>query len=294
MKVLLIGATGVLGQPAAAGLAAQDHEVTALARNQLRADVIRKSGIQPVTGNLFDPGSLSTAMTGCDAVINLATRIPQGPRFASPAAWRANDRVRLAGSAALLDTARRSDTVRTLITEGICAVYADGGDRLLDEDAPLDARGFLRSSVVAQDTILHFADSGRTAVGLRFGLLADEYLSGVLHASARRHMPVLPGPREGWRTLIRPADAGAAAVAALRAPTGIYNVGADPVQVGELIEVVAEAAGVRRARLVPPWLVPPYSPLAPMTRSLRVSSARLTAAAGWRPGSPRVTPEWFR
>ncbi|MQA15484.1 MAG: NAD(P)H-binding protein [Pseudonocardiaceae bacterium] len=294
MKILLIGATGVLGRPAVAELLAQRHDVKALARNEDRAIVIRHLRAQPVVGDLFDTESLRSAMTGCDAVINLASRLPQGARFASPAAWRYNDHVRVAGSAAVVDAALHSDTVHTVVAEGICFVYADGGDAVLDEDAPLEATGFLRSSVLAHENAQGFAATGRTAVRLRIGLVVDRQLSQTLLGTAKLHLPMLPGPHDGWRTLIRPIDAAAAAIAALRAPSGVYNVGADPIRVGDLAGVVGEAAGVRRARTVPPWLVPAFSALAPLTRSLRVSSARLSAATDWRPRQPRVEPQWFQ
>ncbi len=294
MKVLLIGATGVLGRPAVTELLAQQYDVKALARNDERAEVIRKLGAQPVVGDLFDTESLSKAMAGCDAVINLATRLPQGARFASPTAWRYNDHVRVVGSAAVVGAALCSDTVHTVVAEGICFVYADGGDAELDEDAPLEATGFLRSSVLAHENAQRLAAAGRTAVRLRIGLLIDTQMSQMLLSTAKLHLPMLPGPHDGWRTLVRPIDAAAAAIAALRAPSGVYNVGADPIRVGDLADVVGAAAGVRRVRTVPPWLVPAFSGLTPLTRSLRVSSARLSGATGWQPRYPRVEPQWFQ
>lgn len=293
MKVLLIGATGVLGRPATAELLEQGHEVAALARNYERADVIRSLGAEPVIGDLFDADSLAEAMDGCDAVMNLATRLPQGARFASPAAWRENDRVRLRGSAAVADAALRTETVHTLVTEGIAFVYADGGDAVIDEDSPVAPTGFLRSSVIAHQNAERFAGDGRKAVRLRIGLLVDTEASRMLRSTAKARVPMLPGPPGAWRTLVRPEDAAAGAVAALRAPGGVYNVSADPVRVSDLAGAVGEAVGVR-VRTLPPAFMPPFSPLAALTRSLRVSSDRLTNATGWRPRHPRVEPQWFR
>lgn len=72
MKVLVIGATGMLGKPVTRQLVAAGHEVTALVR---RADAALPQGVRAVVGDLFDATSLVTAMQGQDAVyLNLATQ----------------------------------------------------------------------------------------------------------------------------------------------------------------------------------------------------------------------------
>jgi nucleoside-diphosphate-sugar epimerase len=70
MKVLLLGATGLLGHNVLDRLAAEGHEVTALVR---RADGICMEGDwRLVVGSPFDYNTLRGAADGCEAVINCA------------------------------------------------------------------------------------------------------------------------------------------------------------------------------------------------------------------------------
>lgn len=290
MRVMVIGATGVLGRPAVTRLLAAGHEVSGLARDASRGPAIEATGAEPVAGDLFTPTSLAAALRGHDAVLNLATRIPR--KVTSKSAWAENDHVRLAGSAALAAAVRQVDEVRIVVQEGISFVYAEGGDRLLTEDAPLRPRGVTASSVVAHANVAALED--RTVVRLRIGtLVGPDVMTSALLAAARRGAPLIMGSRSDWTTAIHPSDAAAAAVAALGAPSGVYNVGAPAVVKGTLGAAMAAAAGVRKARAVPKWLVSRLAMAEPMGRSQRVDSGKLTEATGWRCERPVPGPEWF-
>jgi nucleoside-diphosphate-sugar epimerase len=252
VRVLLIGSTGVLGRQAVPRLLDAGHKVTGLARNDERAKVVAGLGIEPVVGALFDVDSMAKALDGQEAVLNLATRIPVTMR-AMLRGMAENDRVRTEGSRVLVDAARESE-VRVIVQEGISFVYADGGDRELDETAPVDALAQTKSSLVAQGNVLRHPGG----VFLRIGML----MGGSAAAP-----PVFIG--NGWMSAVHPADAAAAAIAALDAPPGIYNVGADPVLKREmkrphLPQALARFAGV-------------------FGRSQRVVTHKLTEATGWRP-----------
>jgi 2-alkyl-3-oxoalkanoate reductase len=291
VRVLLIGATGVLGRAAVPRLLAAGHTVTGLARNDDRAGAVRALGVEPVVADLFDPDSMIKAVAGHEAVLNLATRIPTSAR-AMLHGMTENDRIRSQGSRVLVDAALATGDVRVIVQEGISFGYADGGDALLDEDAPLEPVGPLRSSIEAHANVARFADDGRSGVRLRIAaLLGDEPMARMLTRLARLRMPVMFGDPAGWFTAIRPADAAAGAVAALAAPNGVYNVGADAVRKSDFAQVVARAAGVGKARVLRGGLMP--GQFKAFARSQRVSSARLTDATGWRPADPTPAPEWF-
>jgi nucleoside-diphosphate-sugar epimerase len=292
MRVMVIGATGVLGGPAVARLLDAGHEVSGLARTTGRVAAVQATGAKPVVGDLFDEAALATALRGHDAVLNLATRIPGAKELTRKAGWAENDRIRTAGSASLAAAVRRVEEVRTVVQEGISFVYADGGDRELDEEAPLRPRGVTASSVVAHANVAALTD--RTVVRLRIGtLVGADAMTLALLASARRGLPLIMGSRTDWTTAIHPSDAAAAAVAALEAPSGVYNVGAPPVTKAELGAAMAGAAGVRKARAVPKWLVSRLPMAEPMGRSQRVVSGKLTEATGWRCALPVPGPDWF-
>ncbi|RZS34019.1 nucleoside-diphosphate-sugar epimerase [Herbihabitans rhizosphaerae] len=287
MRVLLIGSTGVLGREAAPRLLAAGHQVTGLARNDGRVPAVRALGLEPVVADVFDVESMTAATRGQDAVINLATRIPSRLRGAF-AAFKETVRLREEATGTIAEAARASGDVRIIVQEGVSFVYASGGDTELDEDARLDVPKLMRSAVTAHDNVLAFARDGRTGVGLRIGLLTgDDALSRILVRATRRGFPSVPGSPDAWTTLIHPSDAAAAAVAALDAPTGVYNVGADPIRKRDHGAMLAEAAGRSTARHLPSALA------SYLGRSHRVVSHKLTEATGWRPERPKPSADWY-
>ncbi|NKE58627.1 NAD(P)-dependent oxidoreductase [Lentzea sp. PSKA42] len=240
MKVFVIGATGVLGREAVPRLRAAGHEVGVLDRR---------------TTSMFDAGQLATALTGHDAVINLATRIPLSAKAVLASAWAENNRIRTEGSAALVEATRMAGVER-IVQEGISFVYADGGDRELDEDAPLKPVGHIASSVEAQKNVLRHPGG----VFLRIGMLIG---------GEAQKPPVLVG--DGWMSVVHPGDAAAAAIAALEAPPGIYNVGSP---------VLKRDMGITR---LPKFMGRLSASLEVFARSQRVVSTKLTEATGWKP-----------
>ena len=66
--ILVLGATGLLGRPAAARLNADGFDVRALARNPDRARTLLGPDIDIVPGDVTDPDSLAAAVDGCHAV----------------------------------------------------------------------------------------------------------------------------------------------------------------------------------------------------------------------------------
>jgi nucleoside-diphosphate-sugar epimerase len=289
VRVLLIGSTGVLGSAALPPLLAAGHEVTGLARNEERAAVIAKKGIKPVVADLFDVKSLTDALHGHDAVINLASRVPVGGKLIRSSSWAENGRIRTEGSKALVAAAKAAD-VGILVQEGVVLVYADGGDAELDEQAPLNPAGPPVSSVVAHQAVEGFAGEGRIAVRLRIANLhGDEPLTRWILKGAKGRGPSYFGNKDGWITPIHPSDAGTAIAAALSAPSGVYNVGATPVRKRDFGAAIASAAGAKKARTVPFKI----GFLKILARSQRVVSTKLTEATGWKPERPEVARDWF-
>lgn len=298
MRVLVIGSTGMLGRPAVRGLLADGHKVTGLARDEDRAAVVAAQGITPAVGDLFDPDSLAAVLPGHEAVLNLATRIPPVRKAMLGMGWAENDHVRRDGSAALVTAALASDDVRIIVQEGITFYYADGGDVEITEESPIDVPDALRSSVVAHENAARFADAGggRVGVRLRIGVLhGNDPMTRALLRGAKFGVPLVYGDPAGWTAVVHPSDAAAGAVAALSAPSGIYNVAAPPLRKRDLGAALADLAGVRRARAVPGGLLKLMGAAGTLGRSVRVVSTKLTETTGWQP-ELRVppSPAWLR
>jgi uncharacterized protein YbjT (DUF2867 family) len=72
-KILVVGATGMLGEPVARELARQGYAVRVLARNPQKAGEKLGPGFEIVSGDVEKPETLPAALAGCDGVhINLA------------------------------------------------------------------------------------------------------------------------------------------------------------------------------------------------------------------------------
>ncbi len=76
MEIFLTGATRVLGHPVVQRLVDAGHRVRALSRSEENAAALRQLGADPVPASLFEVESFKPALTGSDATLHLAARIP--------------------------------------------------------------------------------------------------------------------------------------------------------------------------------------------------------------------------
>jgi nucleoside-diphosphate-sugar epimerase len=289
MKLFLAGATGAIGRHAVPALVAAGHEVTAVARSDAKAAWLRERGAHPVSVSIFDRAQLADVVTGQDAVVNLATRIPAVADARRPEAWEENSRIRSEGSAALVDAALAAGVGR-YVQESITFPYPDRGDAWIDEDTPLDVPASLGSTADAEASAARFTAAGGTGVVLRFAALygPGSEQTEVLLRMARRHVGMALGPAGGYISLLHLSDAGSAVVTALSAPAGVYDVVDDePVTKRAQAKAVGAAVGAR------PWVLVPgrFAGIAgiepALTRSQRVSNAKLRAL-GWAPRYPSM------
>jgi nucleoside-diphosphate-sugar epimerase len=298
MKMFLAGGTGAIGRYAVPALVDAGHEVTAVARNDEKAQWLASQGTTPVQVSIFDSEALASAVAGHDAVVNIATRVPPMSRAARRSAWAEHDRIRREGSVALAAAAREAGVGR-FVQEAITFTYADRADAWIDEDVPFDVPDPFGTAVPAEEAVRRFTEAGGTGVVLRF---ASFYGPGseqteVLARWARRHLAFLVGRPDDYVSSIHLADAGAAVAAALSAPAGTYNVVEDePVTKRRLAAIVGEAVGARPWVHVPGRLTPlvlrgqPAAGL--LARSHRVSNARFREATGWAPQYPSAREGW--
>ncbi len=76
MKVFVTGGTGAIGGHVIPALINEGHAVSSLARTPDKAAALAKQGATPVSVSVFDRSALTAAVTGHDAIANLATAIP--------------------------------------------------------------------------------------------------------------------------------------------------------------------------------------------------------------------------
>lgn len=295
MKIFVTGGTGVVGTRAVPALVAAGHDVTAVARGEAKADLVRSMGATPVAVDLFDADAVKAAVDGYEAVAHLATNIPPMLKAARMKAWETNERLRTEASAHLVDAALATGASR-YVQESICFPYLDQGDDWITEESPLEHVGVFAGAAAAEAATSRFTAAGGTGLVLRFAQFHGPGSSHVefFNRLLRKRVNPFVGPPDAYTSFIHADDAGSAVVAALAVPAGIYNVADDePLTRREAGEAAAAALGVK-----PPHTVPAAARATvlhaakPMMRSLRVSNAKLKAASGWAPIHPSMRGSW--
>jgi uncharacterized protein YbjT (DUF2867 family) len=96
MKILVVGATGLLGAEISRRLKAAGHDVAGLVRpGSPKERLVRGSGVEVRTGDLRDAASLAAACRGMDAVVSTATAVTSGGTGNSLAAVDSDGQARL-------------------------------------------------------------------------------------------------------------------------------------------------------------------------------------------------------
>lgn len=238
-KILLAGATGVIGRRLAPLLLQAGHSIVGTTRSPDKAGALAALGITPWVVDVFDAAALEEGAVriGPDIVIHQLTDLPAGldPARMAQGVTR-NARIRSEGTANLVAAARAAGA-RRLVAQSIAWAYAPGPTPRHEED-PLDlAAGGLRAISVGGVAALERAVLGASpleGVVLRYGQLYGPG-TGV-------DQPVGVGS---------PVHVDAAAHAALlaidRGQPGIFNVAEDGAQVdsGKAREQLGWDAGYR-------------------------------------------------
>jgi nucleoside-diphosphate-sugar epimerase len=294
VKVFVAGATGVLGRAAVATLAEAGHDVSGVARAPAKAKLVHDLGARPVTVDLFDPAAVAAAVDGHEAVCNLATNIPTPSRYIRRSPWETNNRLHAEASRNLVDAALKAGAAR-YVQHSVAFMYAEGGDRWLDERAPLDPPPHGVAVLEAERQAQRFTDAGRTGVALRFGFFYGLPAKTALDfiRVARTGFVPMTGSTDAYVSWIHTDDLGSAVMRALGTAAGAYNVVDDePITRSEWGGVLASALGRKRLR-TPPKIAARLmgKRFEYLSRSQRVTNASFKKA-GWSPSVPSARDGW--
>ena len=164
MKILIAGASGLVGSALVPALRRQGHEVVTLVRRPVRRE--GEISWNPPAGEL-EPAAVATT----DAIVNLAGENIAAGRWtaARKTALRCS---RLDSPRTLVRAmARAEPRSRVLVNASAVGFYGDRGDEVLTEDSPV-GRGFLPELCAAWEAEARAAESaGARVVRLRLGVV---------------------------------------------------------------------------------------------------------------------------
>jgi len=124
VRVLVTGATGKIGNGIASALLDRGDDVRALVRDPRRAAEVVPAGVELVSGDVTDPGSLPPAVQGVEVVFN-AMGLPE-QWFSDEAIF---DRVNAVGSGELARAAKEAGVPRFVHTSTYDIFHAEQGER---------------------------------------------------------------------------------------------------------------------------------------------------------------------
>ena len=163
MKILISGASGLVGSALSDALVLDGHEVRRLVRR--RPVAAGEAFWDPATGDLD-----AEAMTGIDAVVHLAGENIAGGRWSAAFKRRVLDS-RVAGTRLVAEAIARAEVPPALISASAIGYYGDRGDALMDEEST-PGEGFLAEvcqqwEAAAQPAV----SSGSRVAHLRIGVV---------------------------------------------------------------------------------------------------------------------------
>jgi len=294
VRVLVAGASGVLGRRIVRQLVARNHTVVGLTRSGTAEATVRSLGGDPRRADLFDADAVAQAAKGCDVVIRAATAIPTKVRT-GPKDWAMNDRIRREGTRSLVAAVARVGA-RAFLQESVVWAVGTLDGRPFDEDAP-PANDPVLASALDGERIAREAGSvdGFDTMALRCGgfYSADGWHTRILAESIARGRPVLIGRQRPVWSMIHTDDAAGAFVTAAEATkTGVWHIVDDrPVPLAEFLGELAHRLDARPPRRMPRWLARMFLGrygTRILSSSFSTSNARFRRDFGWQPSFPTV------
>jgi nucleoside-diphosphate-sugar epimerase len=291
MRVLVAGATGVVGRALLPRLAARGHHVTAMVRDAGRAP----GAVDAVVADALDRAAVHKAVLSVrpDVVVHQLSALRAEDSTETTA------RLRTEGTANLLTAARAAGAGR-FVAQSIAFATAPAGPPLLTEDAPLylDAPdpGWARTvEAVAELERLVLGVKDLSTVVLRYGTLygpgtlyaADGAIGAALSAGRFR----VPETAGGVTSFVHTEDAAEAAVLAAESDArGVFNVtDDDPAEGGAWVPALAGQLGGPPPRQVPADLAArllPWFTHHQLTALRGAANDRARQVLDWKPARP--------
>ena len=264
MRILIAGATGVVGRQLVPMLVAKGHEVAGTTRTASKQALLQEMGAAPLVVDILDADAVGAAVASFEpeVIVHEATALSSVDMRHFERSFAVTNRLRTEGIDHLL-AAGRAVGIRRFVAQSFAGwPFARIGSLVKTEDDPLDPNpiGPMRTTIAA---IRHLEAAVTGAewtegIALRYGALygpktsLDTESGEMTDMIRRRFFPII-GDGAGMFSFIHVADAADATVAAIEHGTrGIYQiVDDDPAPLREWLPVVARTLGAP-----PPWRIP--------------------------------------
>lgn len=302
MKILVTGASGLVGNLIARRLAFEGHEVHAMTRTVGGAAHVRDLATKIEIADLTVPSTLDKAVEGIEAIVHCAGLVGSGRGAASDYI-----RINAEGTNALVEAARKRGVKRFVLmsTAGVYGLNMLKGN--VDETTPTRrSNGYTNSKIEAENIL--------RASGLEYVILRPYWITGggdrflipaVAPMLLKDTFTFLGDGNQEWSLSVAENVAAAAALAATQpaAANQIYNVADVTVKVSETVAVIARALGVpvptRRSSALRAALAvflhpSPGDPkhlmtidlFFPLWRTMTLNAQKIRRELGWSPKIP--------
>jgi 2-alkyl-3-oxoalkanoate reductase len=299
MRVLVAGASGVVGRVLLPALVARGHKVMGLVRRPSSGAQVARLGAEPAVIDALDAAAVHDCLRRFrpNAVAHELTALPASDdlrHFAK--VFEQTNRLRTSGLDNLLAAARAAG-VRRFVAQSFCGwPNVRSGGPVKTEDDPLDAHPpeQFRSTLAALQHVESTMASATDVRGcaLRYGGFygPGSFISadGAMVRQVRRRLAPIVGDGAGVWSFLHVADLASATVAALEADAlGTFNVvDDDPAPVSTWLPALAQAVGARAPLRMPAFLARLLLPehlYVLMTDVRGGSNARFKRTFGWQP-----------
>ncbi|HEX3036966.1 MAG TPA: NAD-dependent epimerase/dehydratase family protein [Thermodesulfobacteriota bacterium] len=248
MKAFVTGGTGFIGGHLIKRLLRDGINVKALARDQIKADNLRKLGVEPVVGDITERNSIKSTLQGCDILYHLG----------NISSWWIPDKtqyykVNVEGTRNIMLEALEQGVKKVIYTSSLATIRKRNGESVTEKDIE-HARDFQshygRSKFLAEQEALRIhRESGLPVVILNPGVVIGP---GDLKTFGRTLIELLNGElkaiafEESVAPLVYIDDTVEAHILAAEKgrPGERYIIVGDNIKIGEIFKLVSKMARV--------------------------------------------------